>query len=509
MSAPPAATARPADQPTNTRPGDQPATQGGTAPTGRLDRYFEISRRGSTIARETRAGLTTFSSVAYIVVLNPIILGSAKDVGGHSLPFAAIAAATALVAGLMTLLMGTVGKVPFAVATGLGLNAFVAFGVAPRMSWADAMGLVVISGLVITVLVLTGIRQAVFAAIPLSLKAAIAVGIGLFISLIGFVDSGFVRRIPDAAGTTVPVQLGGNGTLTGWPTLVFVIGLGLAGVLVARKTRAALLLTIAVTTAVAFTVNAFAHPGGAFVGGKPNPTGWALNTPAVPHTIGGTPDLSLIGHFSILGAFSTVGVGAALLVVFTLVLSDFFDAAGTTVGLSREAGLMDDQGNMDRLGRVLLIDGIAAAAGGAASVSSNTTYIESSAGIADGARTGLASVVTGLLFLAAMFLTPLVAMVPSEAAAPVLVIVGVLMMGQVRHIDFTDPTVAVPAFLTIVLMPFTYSISVGLGVGLVSFVLLSAATGKARSVHPLMWGIAGAFVLFFAQPFLSRVLGLG
>jgi AGZA family xanthine/uracil permease-like MFS transporter len=481
-------------------------TTDATPPHNALDRFFEISRRGSSVRREVLAGLTTFATMAYIVVLNPLIIGTAPDKGGHLLGIAPVAGVTALVAAVMTILMGVVGRVPFGVATGLGLNAFLAYAVASRMSWPEAMGLVVIEGLLIAVLVITGFRQAVFRAIPAELKAAIAAGIGLFIALIGFVDGGLVRRIPDAANTTVPVQLGADGTLRGWTSVVFIVGLLLTGVLVARKIRGGILLGIIGTTVLAVIINALTKPGPSFVNGKPNPTGWQLSVPTLPHPLIKAPDLHLLGHVSF-GAFADVGVVTALLLVFTLVLADFFDVMGTTVGLARQAGLATRDGDIPRLGRVLFVDGIAAAAGGAASASSATTYVESSAGIADGGRTGLTSVVTGVLFLGALLLTPLVSLVPSEAAGPALVIVGALMIRQVRDIDFTDLGVAIPAFLTMVLMPFTYSITDGIGAGFISWVAIRVAQGKSREIHPLMWGVSIVFVVYFAINVVKAVTG--
>ncbi|ASW54880.1 NCS2 family permease [Plantactinospora sp. KBS50] len=472
-----------------------------------LDRFFEITRRGSTVRREVVAGITTFATMAYIVVLNPLIIGTAPDKNGTLLGIAPVAGVTALVAAVMTILMGVVGKVPFAVATGLGLNAFVAYSVATQMSWAEAMGLVVIEGLIIAVLVVTGFRQAVFRAIPAELKAAIAAGIGLFIAIIGLVDGGLVRRIPDAAGTTVPVQLGNDGTLRGWPVLVFVIGLLLTGALVARRVRGGILLGILITTVIAVIVDRVTQPGPAFVDGQPNPTGWQLNVPALPDPLVSAPDLHLVGNVSFT-AFANAGVMTALLLVFTLVLADFFDVMGTTVGLSRQAGLATPEGDIPRLGRVLFVDGAAAVAGGAANASSATTYIESSAGIAEGGRTGLTNVVTGVLFLGALLLTPLVSLVPSEAAAPALVIVGALMIRQVRDIDFTDVGVAIPAFLTMVLMPFTYSITNGIGAGFLSWVVIRVVQGRARQIHPLLWAVSAAFLIYFGINAVKALTGV-
>ncbi len=476
-----------------------------TEPRSALDRYFSISARGSTVEREIRGGIATFFTMAYIVVLNPLIIGTVPDADGRTLGIPTVAAVTALVAAVMTLAMGVVGRYPFAVATGLGLNVFVTYSIATKMSWADAMGLVVLEGLVIALLVLTGVRTAVFTAIPTHLKTAISVGIGLFIAFIGLVDAGFVRRIPDVAGTTVPVQLGATGQLRGWPTVVFVVGLLLTAVLVARRVRGAILLGIVATTLFALAVEA-AFSIGPNAPDADNPSGWALNVPRLPDAVVLAPDLSLVGDFSLFGGFARVGVVAALLLVFTLMLADFFDTMGTVVGVGVEAGLLDEQGRLPGSDRVLLVDSLAAAAGGAASASSATTYIESAAGVGDGARTGLASVVTGALFLLALLFTPLVQVVPFEAASPALVVVGFLLITQIRTIDFDDYAVAIPAFLTIVVMPFTYSITNGIGAGFVSYAVLKAAQGRARDVHPLLWVVAGLFVVYFAISPIEQAL---
>jgi AGZA family xanthine/uracil permease-like MFS transporter len=466
-----------------------------------LDGFFKISERGSTIGREVRGGLVTFFTMGYIVVLNPLILGYATDkdgnyLGGGDQPnLAVIAAGTALVAGVMTILMGVVANYPLALATGLGLNAFVAFAIASQMTWADAMGLVVIEGIIILVLVLTGFRTAVFHAVPTSLKTAISVGIGLFIALIGFVDSGFVARIPDAANTTVPVQLGATGVLTGWPVVVFAFGMLLVIALWVRKVRGAILISIVVTTILALIVDALGAD-----------KGWSLNEPKFPKDVFDTPHFDTVGHFSLLGSFNEIGVISTLLLIFTLMLADFFDTMGTMTAIGAEAGLLDEDGIPPNTERILIVDSIAAAAGGAAGVSSNTSYIESASGVGEGARTGVASVVTGVLFLLTILIAPLVDMIPSEAAVPALVLVGFLMMQQVRDIDWADLEIAIPAFLTIVLMPFTYSISVGIGAGFVAYVLIKLVLGKASSVHPLLWGVAVAFVIYFAIDPITRLL---
>jgi AGZA family xanthine/uracil permease-like MFS transporter len=467
----------------------------------RVDKFFKITERGSTVEREIRGGFVTFFTMAYIIVLNPLILGFAKDadgkfLGGGSAPnLAMIAAGTALVAGVMTILMGVVANFPLALATGLGLNAFVAFSIASQMTWADAMGLVVLEGLVILVLVLTGFREAVFHAVPAQLKIAISVGIGLFIALIGFVDAGVVRRMPDIANTTVPVQLGNGGTLQGWPVVVFVFGLALVISLWVLRVKGAILISIIVTTVIAVIAEAIGSFG---QGGAKNPTGWGLTVPKFPDKIFDTPDFGTLGEFNLFDSFSEVGAVAAILLVFTLMLADFFDTMGTMTAIGAEAGLLDETGAPPRTRSILVVDSIAAAAGGAAGVSSNTSYIESASGVGEGARTGLASVVTGVLFLFSIFLAPLVAVIPSEAAVPALVLVGFLMMQQVKGISWDDLDIAIPAFLTIVLMPFTYSITVGIGAGFLAYVLIKIVRGKAGGVHPLLWVISVLFVVYFA-----------
>ncbi|EHK88178.1 NCS2 family permease [Saccharomonospora azurea] len=476
-----------------------------------LDRFFRISERGSTVGREVRGGLVTFVTMGYIIVLNPLILGSysaddpgaAKDMTGAILPVDQVTAVTALVAGVMTILMGIVANYPFAIAAGLGINTLVAVSIAPQMTWPAAMGLVVVNGIVVLLLVVTGVRTMVFNAVPQHLKASIAVGIGLFIAIVGLVDAGFVRRIPDAAGTTVPVQLGIDGSIASWPTFVFVVTLILMGVLVARGVKGAILIGVLAGTVLSIVIEAIVHAGPSQ---GVDPKGWNLGYPALPDAIFDLPDLSLVGAFNFDAWVQVPAITAALL-VFTLVLTDFFDTIGTMTGLGHEARLVDKDGKLPNVGKGLFVDSVGAVAGGAASASSNTIFVESAAGIGEGARTGLANVVTGLLFIAAMFFTPLYQAVPIEAAAAALVVVGAMMVRQIAEIDFRDFAVALPAFLTIVIMPFTYSISNGIGAGFVSYVLIQSVTGKARQVHPLMWVTSAAFVVYFAIEPIRQALG--
>ena len=467
-------------------------TQTATSPRqgllGSVDRYFKITERGSNFPRELRGGLVTFFAMSYIIVLNPFIIGGVPDgtgtfLGGGAEPnFPLVAAATALVAGVLSILMGVVARFPLALAAGLGLNAFVAFSVAvlPEMTWADAM---------------TGFREAVFRAVPVELKLAISVGIGLFIALIGVFNAGLVR-IPASLAT--PLELGQDGSLAGWPVVVFLLGLLLIAVLMVRKVKGAILIGVVVATVLAVAIEAIADLGPR---SAENPGGWSLVEPTLPGSAGDVvsqPDFSLLGQFSLLGSIEKIGIVAVVLLVFTLMIADFFDTMGTMVAIGAEADLLDDKGNPPSTRQILVVDSVGAIAGGMGSVSSNTSYIESAAGVGDGARTGLASVVTGALFLLATFFAPLVNMVPYEAATPALVIVGFLMLMQVTGIDWRDYEIAIPAFLTIILMPFSFSIAVGIGAGFVSFVVLKVAVGKARQVHPLMYLSAVLFVVYFA-----------
>lgn len=474
--------------------------------TSRLDTFFKITQRGSTVAREMRGGLVTFFTMAYIVILNPLILGGFSatsapvDVAGGWLSAAQVGAVTGLTAGLMTIIFGLIANLPFGLAAGLGINSFLAVSVIHEVTWAEAMGLVVINGLLIVLFGITGARTAIFRAVPRELKAAITVGIGLFIAFIGFVDSGFVR--PTKGGP--PVQLGQDGSINSIPTLIFVFGLLAMGILVARKIQGGLLIGIAATTVLAAIVEATMHIGAA---SAKNPGGWHLNTPVLSGQLVSVPDLGLVGHFDMFGAFGRVGGLAATMLVFTLVFTNFFDAMGTMTGLAKSAGLTHKDGTFPRLKSAFIVEGFAAVAGGATSGSSNTVYVDSAAGIGEGARTGLASVVTGVLFLGSMFLTPLTSVVPLEVAAAALVVVGAMMMAQIREIKFTKFSVALPAFLTIVTMPLTYSIANGIGAGFISWAIIGAASGKARKIHPLMWVVAVGFLIYFARGPINAWLG--
>jgi adenine/guanine/hypoxanthine permease len=470
-----------------------PEQPGAMSAHGALDRHFRISERGSTLSREIRGGFATFFAMAYIIVLNPIILSSAKDMYGHQLDNGRLVTATCVTAAFTTLLMGVIGNVPIALAAGLGVNSVVALQLAPRMSWPDAMGMVVLAGFAVMLLVATGLRERVMNAVPFGLRKAISIGIGLFIMLIGLVDSGFVSRIPDAAHTTVPLQLGADGHLNGWPVLVFILGALLTLALITRKVPGAILISIVAMTVLALILNAVATV-----------PSWGLTTPEWPGNPVATPDFGLIGEVSLFGGFGKVGVLTGVLFVFTVLLSCFFDAMGTIMGVSDEAKLTNAQGEMPGINKVLFVDGLAVAAGGAGSSSATTAFVESTAGVGEGARTGFANLVTGALFAVALFLTPVATMVPSQAATPALLAVGYLILaGSVKEIDWADHTIAVPAFITMVMMPFTYSITNGIGMGFIAFVLLRLAAGRGREVPTPMYVVAAVFVFYYLMPALG------
>jgi AGZA family xanthine/uracil permease-like MFS transporter len=468
----------------------------------KISQFFQISQRGSSLGAEIRGGFVTFFAMSYIVILNPIILGGEDSTGGVLDPDGTgrVAAMTALIAGVLTISMGLFANFPIALAAGLGINSIVAISAAtlPNATWADIMGLVVIEGLIILVLVLTGFRKAVFNAIPQSLRVAIGVGIGLFVCLIGFVDAGFIVT---GSGTPLTIQTGGS--LNSIPIVVFVITLFLLIILWVKRVRGAILISIVAMTVISFVIESGLHLGSLTV---ENPGGWKSSVPSIASDVAHLPDLSLFGHFNLLGSFTNVGLITAVLLVISLLLSDFFDTMGTMLAVANEGEILDEDGNPIRSNRILIVDSIGAALGGMGGVSSNTSYVESTAGVADGARTGLASVVTGILFLLSSFLSPLVQYVPVETAAPALVFVGFLMLSQVNQIDWEDLSVAIPAFLAIVIMPFAYSISAGIGAAFIAYVIIKAAQGKASEVHPLLWGSAVLFVLYFAQTPISALL---
>jgi AGZA family xanthine/uracil permease-like MFS transporter len=418
--------------------------------------------------------VTTFLVMAYIIFVNPNILSAT------GLDPAALAAGTALVAGLLTILMGVVANVPIAMAAGLGINAAVAFGLVlgDGLTPEGAMGVIVLEGLIVTALVLVGMREAIMHAVPMALKRAIGVGIGLFILFIGFVNGGLIG-IPE--GGAVPVEFIFPNTAGAWVTL---IGLLITVVLYARKVPGALIISILATTIVALI--------------------WGVAE--IPETFTATPSFETLGAFDLGNVFTQLGFVAAALTIFSFMLTDFFDTMGTATAITEQAGLIDDEGKIEGIGKLLFVDSIGAAAGGAAGVSSNTSYIESSAGVAEGGRTGLTSVVVGVLFLIAIFLSPLAGIVPNQATAPVLILVGFLMASLIKGIDFDDFEEGFPALLAIVLMPLTFSITVGIGAGFVMYTLIKVVRGKVGDIHPLMWVVAISFLIYFGQAVLGAAI---
>jgi len=471
-----------------------------TGSTNALERFFKFKQWNTSLKRDTLAGLATFMVMSYIIFVNPSILG----LGGAGLPFAAALTSTCLVAGVMTILMGLVTNRAYAIAPGMGLNAVVAFSLVlgQGLTFKSAMGLVVLEGVTITILVLTGFRKAIFTAIPVELKKAIVIGIGFFILFIGLVDGGLIN----VNGGT-PVGLVELGNVPMVPVAVTVVGLVATIIMLALRWRAAILLGIIVATVFAIIMNYAWSKDAGFLAGQA----------ILPTDLVAMPDFSLVGAFDF-GAFSKLGVTAAILWIFSLMLSDFFDTMGTLVGVGGQAGYLDDKGDLPKVNRPLLVDSVAAAAGGAVSASSATTYIESGAGVAQGGRTGWVAIVVGVLFLAAMFFSPIAGIVPSQATAAALIVVGYLMMATLTKaeseadhevgepkagIDFGNLAFGLPAVLIMTIMPLTYSITNGIGAGFIAYVIIRVAQGKARMVGWLLWVSSIAFVIYFLFPYFQ------
>jgi AGZA family xanthine/uracil permease-like MFS transporter len=451
---------------------------------------FGLREHGTDVGTEVRAGLATFMVMAYIIFVNPSILGFSGIAGleGKGLPFAPTLTVTCFTAAVLTIAMGLLTKYPLAMAPGMGLNAFVAFDlVAHRgLTWPEAMTVVFLEGLIITILVLTRFREALMNAVPMTLKRSISVGIGLFIAFIGFFTSGFVVK----ASGPLPVALG---PMQGLPVTVFVVGFLLMAALLARRVRGGLLLGILGTTVVAIVLN------GLFAGWKGFATPGAAQIPA---SIVQLPDFSTFGRLDF-GLFAKLGMLTAVLAIFSMMLSDFFDTMGTVIGVGEKGGFIDRDGRLPRLNRVLLVDSVGAMFGGWANASTNTTYIESAAGVAEGGRTGLTAVVVGVLFLLAMWFAPLAGVIPAQATAPALILVGFYMMTLAREIAWDDVEEALPAFMTMLTMPFTWSITNGIGAGFITYVVIQVVTGRAGRVHWMLYLASGAFVLYFCVPLLE------
>lgn len=441
-------------------------------PLAAIESFFEVHARKTTVARELRGGMSTFLTMAYILFANPTILHAA------GVPFDAAVAATAAAAAICSILMGVVANVPIALAPGMGLNAVVAYHLAGATgSWQAAMGLVVVEGIAVLALVLVGAREAVMTAIPIDLRRAIGAGIGLFIAFIGAVNARLVIVPPgtiaalshDPRGVLPPV---GAGALTAPDTLLTIGGLLVMAVLVARRQPAALLIGIFAMTALALATGQAHFPQG---------TWWRL------------PRFETAGAADVMSALRV----GALPLILSLMMVDFFDTLGTATAIAEESGLADDKGRIPGLKALLSVDALSASIGGWLGASSVTSYVESAAGVSDGARTGLHSVTVGVLFAATILLAPIAGIVPPAATAPALIIVGFLMASSLTRIDFTNSDTALPAFVTMLLVPLTYSIAHGIGFGAICFVALAILRGRAATVHPLMYGVAAAFAAFF------------
>ena len=428
-----------------------------------LERFFRFKENSTDLRTEVVAGLTTFMTMAYIIFVNPSILEAA------GLPRVPTVAATALAAAIPTLLMGFLTNYPFALASGMGLNAVLAYSVVQGqgLSWQTAMGIVFVEGAIVTILVLTRIRESVMNAIPMSLKRAIGVGIGLLIAYLGMQQAGWV--------TGSPATLTSFGSFHKMETVIATGGLVLILVLMAWRIRGAILIGILATAAIAL----------------------ACGIGKLPEQWLATPDFSTFGRLDILGALKLSLVAT----IFAFLITDFFDTMGTVIGVGGEAGYLREDGSLPRLGRVLLVDSFAAMWGAISSASSVTTYVESASGVSAGGRTGLTSIVVGILFLLAVFFAPVVSIVPAAATAPALIIVGFLLMTVVRDIPFGKLEEAFPAFLTIAVTPLTLSISRGIGYGFIAYTLVKLFSGKVREIHPLMAIVSALFaVSFVLQP---------
>jgi AGZA family xanthine/uracil permease-like MFS transporter len=486
---------------------------GQSAESSWLERRFRFAENGTTLGRDTMAGVTTFIVMSYIIFVNPQILSFAGVEGleGQGLPFDGVLAVTCLVAGVMTIAMGLYTNYAYAIAPGLGLNAVVAFSlvVGEGLSFPAAMGLVVVEGVAVTIFVLTGLRERVMDAIPLDLKKAIAIGIGLFIAFIGLENAGIV--IPG-------VPLVDLAPLTTWPIFVAIFGLLVTVALRARGVRGDLLIGIIAATALATIINEASGEDAGFTAGA-----------TIPDDVYESPNLELLGNFN-LDAFTELAFISAVVWAFSLFMADFFDTMGTLVGVGKPAGYLDAEGRLPEIRKPLLVDSLAAVAGGAASSSSATTYIESASGVSVGGRTGWVAVIAGALFLPFMFFAPIIGMVPPEATAAALIVVGFLMMTALTEaeeeaevaqaaeegapprarparklagIDFSELGVGLAAALTIIIMPFTFSIADGIGFGFIAFVVVRAAQSRWREVHPFMWIASAMFALYFLVPVLQ------
>ncbi|AKL93880.1 xanthine/uracil/vitamin C permease [Clostridium aceticum] len=435
-----------------------------------LDRMFKLTENKTDVKTEIIAGITTYITMAYILFVNPDLLSIA------GMDFNAVFMATCLSAAIGTLIMGFYANLPFAQAPGMGLNAFFTFGVVLGLgyTWEQALAAIFISGIVFILLTVTGLRTAIVEAIPTSLKHAIGGGIGLFIALLGFKNAGIV--VPYEA-TLVTL-----GNFQDPAVLLAVIGLIITGVLMVKRVKGAILIGILATMLLGIPMGVTDLSAGMNFSFDIRPTLFKMDLPGLLN----------IGEAGVVGAITSV-----LTVVISFSLVDMFDTIGTLIGTGAKAKMLDENGNLPNMSKALMADAVATSAGALLGTSTVTTYVESAAGVAEGGKTGLTAVTTGILFIFSILLAPFALMVPAEATAPALIIVGVLMMGTLKEIDFEDFGEALPAFLTIAIMPFSFSIANGIAAGLVFLPIVKIATGKAREVHPTVYVLAILFILRF------------
>ncbi len=434
-----------------------------------MDRLFHISERGSSVGTELRAGLTTFLAMAYIIAVNPAVLSAAGIDPG------VLACTTCIGAGIMTICMGVFANRPLACASGLGINAMVA-GITTTVcdgDWRVAMGVIFLEGIVILLLVVCGLREAIMDAIPVVLRHAISVGLGLFIALIGLADAGIIVA---GEGTVI-----GLGNVTSPAFIVGIISILVTVALAARDVPGSLLIGIIVAVIAGIPLGVTTVPD-------------AIVAPLDVRTFGAPFATTDDGSLAIVKVLTNPTL---LVVAFSLLMSDFFDTMGTAMAVAKQGEFLTKDGNVENIREILLVDSAAAAAGGLFGVSSITTFVESASGAADGGRTGLTSIATGVLFILAAFFSPVVACVPAAATCGALVYVGFLMMGDVRQIDWSDISQGFPAFLIVAGISFTYSISAGIGMGFIAYVVIALFKGEAARVKPLMWVAAAAFLVYF------------
>lgn len=428
-------------------------------------KYFKVKERGSSLSTEVLAGVTTFMTMAYILFVNPYYLSMT------GMPFSSLVTATALAAALSTIFMGLFTNYPFALASGMGLNAMFAFVIAPKAGWEAALGAVFISGVVFLVLALAGVIEKIDEAVPKSLKAAVSVGIGLFIALIGFKNAGIVIG---SEATLVKI-----GSFDSSHTILATLGLFISAALIALKVKGGLLIGIIITTIIGIPMGVT-----------------SLGEISSIKDIFAMPTLEGIAlKFDLKAAF-----GLGFMTIFSLVFIDLFDTMGTLMGTGARAGYLDKDGRLPKIKNAMIVDAAGTMFGAMVGTSTVTTYVESTAGVAQGGRTGLTSLVTGGLFIIALFFAPIIGIVPGAATAPALIIVGVLMMGAIKEIDFEDFTNAFPAFMTIAFMPFTFSIADGISAGFLAYPIVKLAAGKHKEVHPFVYLLALISLFHFVGP---------